>query len=576
MKFEELDINQNIQKGVAELGFINLTEIQLEAIPYLLESNNDLIGLAQTGTGKTAAFSLPIIEKIDTSNKKTQCIILCPTRELCIQITKDIQAYAKYERDLRITPVYGGSNIQTQIKSLNSGSQIVVGTPGRVIDLIKRGKLKLKNIEYLVLDEADEMLNMGFKDDIDFILAETPLEKQSLLFSATMPKEVLRISKNYMQKPKHIEVENRNEGVKNIEHHYYIVSAKDKYKALRRICDMKSDIYAIVFCRTRRETKDIAEKLMKDGYYADALHGDLSQSQRDNVMNRFRKKNIQILIATDVAARGIDINDITHVINYNIPDDNEIYIHRSGRTGRAGKKGISIIISHSRQKRKLQSIEKLLKKKLTLKQVPSGKDICEQQLLDLVEKVVNTKINNQIEDFLPSIQEKLSHLDRDDLLKQFISVEFNRFLSFYKNAQDINISNEKKQKIKKKARKYDDKSEIGRAEKGYTRFFINLGRKQDLKPQDLIGLINDTTQKRNIPIGKIDIMRKFSFFEVDSDFENIILNSFKSTYYNGFGVIVETSKKPNEKDNKLKSRSVKETSKARKKKRKTSSYNRKR
>ena len=559
MKFTDLKLNTSIQKALSELNFINLTEIQIESIPFLLKSNDDLIGLAQTGTGKTAAFSLPIIEKINKENKDTQCIVLCPTRELCIQITKDIKSYSKYEKNLAVTPVYGGSNIQTQIKALNTGSQIVIGTPGRVIDLIKRKKLRLNNIKYLILDEADEMLNMGFKEDIDIILAETPKDKQSLLFSATMPKEVLRISKEYMYKAKHIEIANSGEGVKNIDHYYYMVNAKDRYKALRRICDINPAIYGIVFCRTRRETKDVSDKLMKDGYLADALNGDLSQSQRDNVMRRFRKKNIQILIATDVAARGIDIDDLTHVINYNLPDDNEVYIHRSGRTGRAGKKGISIIIAHSREKRKLQSIERLLKKDIIAKEVPSGEEICKEQLLALIDKVVNTNVNEQIEKFLPSIEEKLHHLDKNELLKQFISVEFNRFLAFYKNAPDIKITSSKRENKKIDKRKKDkykqeknrkkdkykqEKSDIGKAEKGYSRFFMNIGKKQNLKSHDLIGLINEATRKRNIPIGKIDIMRKFSFFEVKSDFEQDILNSFTDRYFNGHSLNVEISQAP--------------------------------
>ncbi len=548
MKFTDLRLNESIQKALSELNFINLTEIQIESIPFLLTSNDDLIGLAQTGTGKTAAFSLPIIQKINKENKDTQCIVLCPTRELCIQITKDIKSYSKYEKNLAVTPVYGGSNIQTQIKALNAGSQIVIGTPGRVIDLIKRKKLKLNNIKYLILDEADEMLNMGFKEDIDIILEETPKDKQSLLFSATMPKEVLKISKEYMHKAKHIEIANSGEGVKKIDHYYYMVNAKDRYQALRRICDIHPDIYGIVFCRTRRETKDVSDKLMKDGYLADALNGDLSQSQRDNVMRRFRKRNIQILIATDVAARGIDIDDLTHVINYNLPDDNEVYIHRSGRTGRAGKKGVSIIIAHSREKRKLQSIERLLKKDIIAKEVPSGEEICKEQLLALIDKVVNTNINEQIEKFLPSIEEKLHHLDKDELLKQFISVEFNRFLAFYKNAPDINIASNKKERKRKKEKYKQEKSDIGKAEKGYSRFFMNIGKKQNLKSHDLIGLINEATRKRNIPIGKIDIMRKFSFFEVDSKFEQDVLKSFKNAYFNGHSLNVEISKAPKQND----------------------------
>ena len=345
MKFSEIGLNDKILKAISDLGFENPTPIQEQSIPYVLNEESDLIALAQTGTGKTAAFGLPVIQKINENKTQTQSIILCPTRELCLQITKDLISYSKYLKKIKITAVYGGANIQTQIRSLNSGSQIVVGTPGRVIDLIKRKKLKLKDVEFVILDEADEMLNMGFKDDLDTILAETPEEKQTLLFSATMPKEVLKITKNYMYSPHQIEVAHRNEGAKNVEHHFYMVNARDRYKALRRLCDVNPNIYGIVFCRTRRETKDVSDKLMQDGYNADAIHGDLSQAQRDHVMHRFRKKNLQILVATDVAARGIDIDELTHVINYNLPDDNEVYVHRSGRTGRAGKKGISIIIA---------------------------------------------------------------------------------------------------------------------------------------------------------------------------------------------------------------------------------------
>ena len=552
MIFSEVGLNKNIQKAVKDLGFVELTPIQKEAIPYLINGDEDLIALAQTGTGKTAAFGLPIIEKIEIKRKLPQTIILCPTRELCLQITKDMDSYAKYIKGIKITPVYGGANIQTQIRALNSGSQIIVGTPGRVIDLIKRKKLKLNDIETVVLDEADEMLNMGFKDDLDIILAETPEEKQTLLFSATMPKEVMRITKDYMFSPKTIEVASRNEGAKDVEHHYYMVNARDRYQALRRICDVNTDIYGIVFCRTRRETKDVADKLMQDGYNADALHGELSQSQRDHVMKRFRKKSIQILVATDVAARGIDINELTHVINYNLPDDNEIYIHRSGRTGRAGNKGISIIIAHSRERRKIQSIEKMLKKELILKKVPSGEEICEIQLLKLVDKVVNTKVGPQIEKYIPNIKEKFSHLDKDELIKHFVSTEFNRFLAFYKNAENLNIDPNNKSNKRRENKKNDSKSKrISRgssgnnhAEEGYTRFFINLGKQKGMQAQNLIGMINEFTKKRNIPVGKIDIFKNFSFFEIDSDFENIILSSFKGTEWNGERVSVEKSKAP--------------------------------
>ena len=547
MLFSEINLKKEIQKAIIDLGFTEPTPIQKETIPFLIEKKQDLIALAQTGTGKTAAFGLPIIEKVDVKKNLPQAIILCPTRELCLQITKDFESFSKYVKDLKITAVYGGANIQSQIRSLSSGSQIIVGTPGRVIDLIKRKKLLLKHIESVVLDEADEMLNMGFKDDLDTILAETPEEKQTLLFSATMPKEVMRISQNYMFSPKKIEVAKRNEGAKNVEHHYYLVNAKDKYKALRRICDVNTDIYGIVFCRTRRETKDIANKLMQDGYNADALHGELSQAQRDHVMNRFRKKNIQILVATDVAARGLDIDNLSHVINYNLPDDNEIYIHRSGRTGRAGNKGISIIIAHSRETRKIGFIEKMLKKEIKYQKVPSGEEICEIQLLNMVDKVVNTEVGNQIEKYLPVVEEKFSHLEKEDLIKHFISAEFNRFLSFYKNANNINL---KEQKNKDRSRDSRKRNSKGHSEDGFTRFFINIGRSSNLQTHNLIGMINEFTKNRNIAIGKIDIFKNFSFFEVEENHENLVLKSFNRKDWNGEKLVVEKSKAPKEQDTK--------------------------
>ena len=545
MTFSEIGLNQNIQKAIADLGFETLTPIQQEAIPYLLENETDLIALAQTGTGKTAAFGLPILHKIEVERKLPQAIILCPTRELCLQISKDMQSYSKYIKGLKVTPVYGGASIVPQIQLLKSGTQIIVGTPGRVIDLINRKALRLQDIEFVILDEADEMLNMGFKDDLDIILAETPKEKQTLLFSATMPKEVMRISKTYMFSAKTIEVASRNEGTKNVDHHYYMVNASDRYKALRRICDINPDIYGIVFCRTRRETADIADKLMQDGYNADAIHGELSQAQRDHVIARFRQKKLQMLVATDVAARGLDINDLTHVINYNLPDDNEIYVHRSGRTGRAGKKGISIIIAHSREGRKLKDIERMIKRDLILKKVPNGDEICQIQLMRLVDKVVATEINHQIDRYLPSIEEKLAHLDKEQLIKHFVSTEFNRFLSFYKNAPDLNISVSKNNDSNKRGEKNNQKTErTGHAEQGHTRFFINLGKEKDLHAHNLIGLINEYTRNRNIPIGKIDIMRKFSFFEVPSDFATDVLGGLSDANWNGNRVNVEVSQAP--------------------------------
>ena len=561
MLFTDTELNEKIKKAILELGFTELTPVQKEAIPYLLNHEEDLIALAQTGTGKTAAFGLPIIHKINLNNKKTQAIVLCPTRELCLQITKDIESYSKYYKTINTTAVYGGANISTQINSLRKGSQIIIGTPGRVIDLIKRKVLKLKSIEFIILDEADEMLNMGFKEDLDFILAETPVQKQTLLFSATMPLEVMRISKNYMVNPKTIEIASRNEGTKNVEHHYYLVNARDKYKALRRICDLNPSIYGIIFCRTRRETAAIAEKLMQDGYNADAIHGELSQAQRDHVMARFRNKKLQLLVATDVAARGIDINELTHVINYNLPDDNEVYVHRSGRTGRAGNKGISVIIAHNRDGRKLQAIEKMIKRSLILKKVPRGDEICHIQLMNLIEKVVSTEINPQINQYFDSIEKKLTHLNKEEIIKHFVSTEFNRFLSFYKDAPDLNI----KKKLNKNERKIK-----GKAEKGYTRFFINIGKNQTLQTHNLIGLINERTKNRDIPIGKIDIMRNFSFFETPLEFENIILSNLKQANWNGNKVKVEISKEP--KDKRKERKPEKSQNKRRKSKNKKSSF----
>lgn len=552
MIFSEIGLNKNLQKAITDLGFNTPTPIQQESIPYLLKNETDLIALAQTGTGKTAAFGLPVLHKVEVDRKLPQVIILAPTRELCLQIAKDMGTFAQYINGLKITPVYGGASIVPQMKSLKSGTQVVVGTPGRVIDLINRKALRLQDIEFVVLDEADEMLNMGFKDDLDTILAETPEEKQTLLFSATMPKEVMRLSKNYMNNPKTIEVASRNEGAKNIEHHYYMVQARDRYKALRRICDVNPEIYGIVFCRTRRETADIANKLMQDGYNADAIHGELSQAQRDNVMGKFRKQNIQLLVATDVAARGIDINELTHVINYNLPDDNEVYVHRSGRTGRAGNKGISIIIAHSREGRKLKSIERMIKRDLILKKLPNGDEICQIQLMKLIDKVVATKVNHQIDKYLPSIEEKLEHLDKEGIIKHFVSTEFNRFLAFYKNAQDLNVTgSRKKRKNDSKDRGNRIREErTGHAEAGHTRFFINLGKEKDLQAHNLIGLINEYTRNRNIPMGKIDIMRKFSFFEVPSDFETDILSGLIDANWNGNRVNVEVSQAPGKKSNK--------------------------
>ncbi len=526
MNFSEIKINDNIKKSLVELNFIKTTEIQTETIPFLLNNKTDLIALAQTGTGKTAAFGIPIIHQIIGGENYTQCIILCPTRELCIQITKDLERFSQYIK-IKINAVYGGTDIKSQIKSLSKGNHIIVGTPGRVIDLIKRKKINLEKINTVVMDEADEMLNMGFKKDIDTILQKTPENKQTLLFSATMPKDVLKISKNYMQKPHIIEVAKRNEGSKNVTHSYHIVSTREKYSALRRLCDFHPSIYGIVFCRTRRECKEVCSKLMRDGYNADALHGDLSQSQRDHVMGKFRQRNLEILVATDVAARGLDVDAITHIINYNLPDDNEVYIHRSGRTGRANKKGNSIIIATDRNLKKIQAIEKMINKKISFSDIPTGDMICEKQLLNLINKVMDSPVDNQINKYLPGITEKLAHLDKETLIKHFVSVEFNRFLSFYKNLPDLKT----KEKVD-----LDDPNN-----KNLVRFHMNIGKKNGVGAQHILGLINDKIQKRNIFIGKIDIMKSFSFFEIEEEQKMEIIRKLNNIKWRGAQLKVEVA-----------------------------------
>lgn len=537
MTFEDIGVQSDILKAITELGFETPTPIQAQTIPHLLDnSEQDLLAFAQTGTGKTAAFGLPIIQQIDADNRDTQSIILAPTRELCIQIAKDIGKYTKHIKQINVVPVYGGSSIETQIKALNKGAHIVVGTPGRTVDLIKRKRLKLQNIKWLVLDEADEMLNMGFKDELDEILKETPDSKQTLLFSATMPKEVARIAREYMKEAKEIKVGEKNAGAENVSHVYYTVKASDKYAALKRIADINPDIYGIVFCRTRRDTKEIADKLIEDGYNADALHGDLSQAQRDVVMQRFRLGNLQMLVATDVAARGLDVKELTHVINYSLPDDPEVYVHRSGRTGRAGSKGLSLTIAHSREMSKIRALEKMVKKPFEKALVPAGQAIVEKRLFNLIDNIKRTEVNeHQIEPFLNDIFEKFEGLSKEELIKKFVSVEFTRFLDYYKGAKDINIQvNAKNSKDK------DGKGRRSRDTK-FSRFYINLGTKTDVNAAVLIGIINDNTRTRNIEVGKIDLMKRFSFFEVDSRYEKEVIEGFRKAKFRGIDVNVELS-----------------------------------
>ncbi|MDD3687461.1 MAG: DEAD/DEAH box helicase [Bacteroidales bacterium] len=535
--FENYGLSEEIIAAITELGFENPTPIQEKTIPHLSESKRDLVALAQTGTGKTAAFGLPVLQQIDSSKKNTQCIILSPTRELCIQIAKDMTNFAKYLPDVRITAVYGGASIENQMRDLKKGSQIIAGTPGRVLDMIKRGMLKINQISFLVLDEADEMLNMGFKDDIDAILETTPAEKQTLLFSATMPPEIMKIANTYMNDPIEISVGTKNSGAENVEHFYYLVNAKNRYLALKRIADINPDVYGIVFCRTRAETQDIADKLIQDGYNADALHGDLSQAQRDHVMQKFRNGHLQLLVATDVAARGLDVNNLSHIINYNLPDEREVYIHRSGRTGRAGKKGESVSIIHSKELHKIREIEKTLKRNISRKEVPGGKEICMKQLMHMIDRIEHmTEIETQIEDFLPVILKKLSWMERDELIKRFVSVEFNRFLTYYKNAPDLNVEEKSRDS---KGDRSDRRGGRDHSDSSFTKFFLTLGAKDGLNKLKLMDLINSNDSIAGGEIGKIEIMPGYTYFEMDARLEDAIIKAFNNKRYAGKRLKIE-------------------------------------
>ncbi len=533
--FLELGLKEPITRALLDLGYENPTIIQEKAIPQIISSKSDLKAFAQTGTGKTAAFSLPILQLVDENNSNTQAIILSPTRELAVQIGKNIQDFSKYLKNLKVVTVYGGASMEEQIRQLNKGAQIIVGTPGRTLDLINRRALKLGNIEWLVLDEADEMLNMGFKEDLDSILQVTPKTKQTLLFSATFPAEVEAISRNYMTKPVEITSGQKNESSDNVSHEYYVVNESTRYLALKRIADLNPDIYGIIFCRTRRETQEVADKLIKDGYNADALHGDLSQAQRDSVMDKFHNKSVQLLVATDVAARGIDVNNLTHIINHKLPDQIENYNHRSGRTGRAGKKGISLVLVNNKEKGKLRPIEKIINKKFIETRVPSGKEICQSQLMHLIDRVKNTVVNeSEIQEFLPSIYKKLADFSREELIQKFVSLEFNTFLSYYENSKDLNdLSRDR------------DSSRTRATSDNMTRFFINVGRKDSLNPAKLIGLINDQNIGNKIEIGAIDILDTFSFFEIDKNFEEKTLEAFSKNQpdFEGRSVNIEITKK---------------------------------
>ena len=572
--FAATGLNEQLVKAVTELGFETPTPIQAKAIPILLDSERDLVALAQTGTGKTAAFGLPALHKIDTSSKDTQVIILCPTRELAIQITRDLESYAKYSREIKIMAAYGGTSIQPQLAALRRGVHILVGTPGRTRDLLKRKKLRLDAIQTVILDEADEMLTMGFKEELDAILSETPAEKQTLLFSATISKEVSRIAKQYMNNAEEISVARVNAGASTVEHWYYYVMARDKYETLKRIADINPDIYGIVFCRTRRETQDIAARLMSDGYNADVLNGDLSQAQRDEVMNRFRTKHIQILVATDVAARGLDVTDLTHVINYNLPDDPEVYVHRSGRTGRAGKSGISIAIIHSREKRKMRDAERKAGIKFERKSVPSGRDICQVQLMKVIDKIQEVEVNEkEIGPFLPDIYAKLEDMDREELIRRFVSTEFNRFLEYYKTARNLDGKEDNSRDRGDRGDRNSRRSERGRDRRAsnssnrnqsernvrnesekpfrptrttvknakFAKVVISMGHNAKMHPARLIGIINNTLDSSEATIGRINIQDKVSYFEIEKEYADKLIEGLRGQVIDGEKLMADTS-----------------------------------
>ncbi|WP_306435230.1 DEAD/DEAH box helicase [Phocaeicola coprophilus] len=552
--FEELGVSPEIRKAIEEMGYENPMPVQEEVIPYLLGNGNDVVALAQTGTGKTAAFGLPLIQKIDVSRRVPQALILCPTRELCLQIAGDLTDYSKYITDLKILPVYGGSSIESQIKSLKAGVHIIVATPGRLIDLMERKVARLDTVADVVMDEADEMLNMGFTDSINAILEKVPEERNTLMFSATMSPEIARIAKTYLHDAKEITIGTKNEGSKNVHHIAYTVHAKDKYLALKRVVDFYPQIYGIIFCRTRKETQEIADKLIQDGYNADSLHGELSQAQRDLVMQKFRQRHLQLLVATDVAARGLDVNDLTHVINYGLPDDTESYTHRSGRTGRAGKTGVSIAIINLREKGKMREIERIIKKKFDLGTLPTGKEICEQQLIKLIDDIEKVKVDEEeIETFLPGIYRKLEWLSKEDLIKRVVSMEFNRFLDYYKNAAEIEQpkGNEKRESPKERKDHGSDREKTSRkAEKGYTRLFLNLGKTDGFYANQIIELINRNLKKERIEIGRIDLMQNFSFFEIAEAQAPMVIKALNKTTANGRRVIVEVAGENNGKSDK--------------------------
>ena len=537
--FEALGLDKPLLNAVADMGFETPSEVQQKAIPILLESDTDLVALAQTGTGKTAAFGFPLIQKLDSKSRTTQGLILSPTRELCLQITNEMQSYSKYVKGLNTVAIYGGASITDQARQIKRGAQIVVATPGRMKDMIGRGLVDITKIDYCILDEADEMLNMGFYEDIKDILSNTPKEKSTWLFSATMPKEVSVIAKKFMHSPVEITVGTKNAGTSTVQHEYYVVGGRDRYPALKRLADANPDIFSVVFCRTKRDTQRVAEKLIEDGYNAGALHGDLSQNQRDLVMNSFRKKQIQMLVATDVAARGIDVDDITHVINYQLPDEIEVYTHRSGRTGRAGKSGISMVIVTRSEMRRINSIERKIQQDFIKKNIPTGIEICEIQLYHLANKIKDTKINKDVENYLPAINDVLDGIDRDELIKKIVSVEFTRFSNYYNKTKDLNTSGSDDRGRDRERGKRDRG-----ASNGSVRYFINVGEKDGYDWMTLKDFLRDTLSLGKEDVYKVDTKDSFSFFNTEAEHTEQILQFFTDFKLEGRFINVEVSKSP--------------------------------
>ena len=544
--FEELGVSDELLLAISEMGFEMPMPVQAKVIPHLLKEDNDVVALAQTGTGKTAAFGLPVLQRIDASMREPQAVILSPTRELCLQIAEDLADFSKYLPEVKVLPVYGGSSIESQIRSLRKGVQVIVATPGRLLDLIKRGVARLDNVHTVILDEADEMLNMGFLDSINEVLLHIPEQRKMLMFSATMPPEIGKIAKKYMHDPVEFVVGQRNEGAANVNHIYYMVHARDKYLALKRIADNNPSIYAIIFCRTRRDTQEIADKLIQDGYNADALHGDLSQQQRDLTMKKFRDRVISILVATDVAARGLDVDDLTHVINYGLPDDTAVYTHRSGRTGRAGKTGVSVSIVHSREKSRIRDIEKIIGKKFERKEVPSPEHIIEKQLYNLAHRLEQVDVNDeQIDKYFTGVSRKLGWLSGEDLLKRILSLEFNRLLEYYKNAPVIEVVEDKKPKKEKKERdenskpRNDKEKDRRTAEKGMARVYINLGKADGFYAGNLIEIINKWVPGARVEVGRIDLLPGYSLFDVKKGDAKRVVASLKGSDFLGKRVFTE-------------------------------------